>query len=369
MEAAFPLVLATCACCGVMQIVDAVPASEVAPRFDWITYNEAEGHLDALLERLRGLGAWSPGAVVGGVSYKDTTTLARLKAAGAATTWEVGAEDLGLPAGRIEIDAVQDRLDETRALAIAAHRPPADLLLVRHILEHAHDLPRFLRAVGALVKPGGWLVFEAPDAGGMLGMHDYSPIWEEHLLYFTQATLVATLGRHGFVVVDATVYPYPFENALVAMARRGSPAGQTSVTGEGPSRSTAAAHSFFDTFAGTRHHHQAALSAASVPGRPVALLGAGHLSCTYLNLMGLGSALDCVIDDDPRRDGLFMPGSRIPIVGSEALRTRGIGLCLLGVNPLVEDRVVTRHRAFLDGGGTFRSIFPASRRSLLGPTP
>jgi hypothetical protein len=352
-----------------MQIVEAVPANEVAPRFDWITYHEAEGHLDALVERLRGLGAWSPGTVVGGVSYKDTSTLARLKAAGAATTWEVGAEDLGLPPGRIEIDAVQDHLDEARAQVIAARRPAADLLLVRHALEHAHDLPGFLRAVGALVKPGGWLVFEAPDAGGMLGLHDYSQVWEEHLLYFTQATLAATLARHGCTVVDTTVFPHPFENALVVLARRGSPAGPASVTGDGSSRSTAAAHSFFEAFVGTRHHHQAALPAARVPGRPVALLGAGHLACTYLNLMGLGSAVDCVVDDDPRRAGLFMPGSRLPIVGSEALRTRGIGLCLLGVNPLVEDRVVGRHQAFIDGGGTFRSIFPASRRSLLGPTP
>jgi SAM-dependent methyltransferase len=349
--------------------VDAVPASEVAPRFGWVTYNEAEGHLDNLVERLRRLGAWEPGAVVGGISYKDTTTLARLAAAGAATTWEIGAADLGLPPGRVEVDAVQDRLDEACAQAIAARRPSADILFVRHVLEHAHDLPGFLRAVGTLVKPGGWLVFEAPDASEMLERFDYSPVWEEHLVYFTEATLAATLAHHGFSVVDAVVYPYRFENALVTIVRRGAFSAPAALAPDGRKRARAAALAFFEGFEATRRRHQAALASARAPVRPVALLGAGHLACTYLGLMRVGSCLDCVIDEDPARAGLFMPGSRLPILGSEALLARGVRLCLLGVNPLVEDRVVARHRAFTDGGGTFRSIFAASGRALVEPWP
>lgn len=366
-EATFPLSLATCSSCGVMQIVEAVPASEVAPRFDWITYNEAEGHLDALVERLRALGAWSAGSVVGGVSYKDTTTLARL-AAGRAVTWEVGAEDLGLQPGRVEIDAVQDRLDVDRARAIAQRHPPADLLLVRHVLEHAHDLPGFLAAVTALVKPGGWLVFEAPDASGMLDLADYSQVWEEHLVYFTSGTMAATLARHGLSVVETTTVRYPFENALVVVARR-PPAAPTAGPDLATDGSGERALAFFEAFEATRLRHRRALADTRIPGRSVAVLGAGHLACTWLNLMGLGTEISCVIDDDPRRSGLSLPGSRLPIVDSGVLRQGEYGLCLLAVNPLVEDRVVARHLAFQEGGGMFRSIFPASRRPLVGARP
>jgi hypothetical protein len=352
-----------------MQVVEAAPATEVAPRYDWITYNEAEGHLDALVDRLRALGAWSAGSVVGGVSYKDTTTLARL-AAGGAATWEVAAEDLGLPRGRVEIDAVQGHLDEARARAVAARKAPADLLLVRHVLEHAHDLPGFLSAVSALVKPGGWLVFEAPDAAGMLELADYSPIWEEHLVYFTLGTLAATLARHGLSVIETTTYHHPFENALVVVARRGRsaapPPGETAPPAD---QAGVGALAYFEAFEATRQRHREALAANRLQGRSVAVLGAGHLACTWLNVMGLAAEISCVIDDDARRRGLFMPGSRLPIVDSGALRPGDVGLCRLAVNPLVEDRVVARHLAFQESGGLFRSIFPASQRSLVGSRP
>jgi SAM-dependent methyltransferase len=306
--------------------------------------------------------------VVGGTSYKDTTMLARIAAAGAAT-WEVDAADLDLPARRVEIDAVQDRLDGRRAQAIAGRRASADLLLVRHVLEHAHDLPGFLRAMTSLVKPGGWLVFEVPDASAMLALRDYSPLWEEHVTYFTPATLPGALAHHGLQPVETVTYPYPFENAVVVVARRGPAPDVDAAPGATPSGAAPAALAYFRGFETARRRQWEALAAERAAGRRIALLGAGHLACTWLNLLGAGSALDCVIDDDPRRAGLRMPGSGLPIVGSAALQERGIDLCLLGVNPLVEDRVVERHQPFVARGGIFRSIFPVSPRALTREVP
>jgi hypothetical protein len=39
-------------------------------------------------------------------------------------------------------------------------------------------------------------------------------------------------------------------------------------------------------------------------------------------------------------------------------------LCLLSLNPIGEEKVVEKNRAFADRGGTFASIFPASARAL-----
>ena len=75
-------------------------------------------------------------------------------------------------------------------------------------------------------------------------------------------------------------------------------------------------------------------------------------------------AIDCVIDDNPHKRGLFMPGSRLPIVGSSALLERGIRLCLLSLNPIGEQKVIEKNAAFVAAGGAFASIFPASERAL-----
>jgi hypothetical protein len=97
---------------------------------------------------------------------------------------------------------------------------------------------------------------------------------------------------------------------------------------------------------------------------PIALFGAGHLACTWLGVLAVEDVIDCVIDDNPHKRGLYMPGSRLPIVGSSALVERHISLCLLSLNPIGEEKVLAAHGRFVANGGTFASIFPASVHAL-----
>ena len=76
------------------------------------------------------------------------------------------------------------------------------------------------------------------------------------------------------------------------------------------------------------------------------------------------TALLRVIDDNPHKRGLYMPGSKLPIAGSPALLERDISLCLLSLNPIGEQKVIEKNSAFVERGGTFASIFPASARAL-----
>ena len=47
-EERFAIALQQCDACGLIQIEAPVPASALVPPYDWITYNEPEGHLDDL---------------------------------------------------------------------------------------------------------------------------------------------------------------------------------------------------------------------------------------------------------------------------------------------------------------------------------
>jgi hypothetical protein len=96
----------------------------------------------------------------------------------------------------------------------------------------------------------------------------------------------------------------------------------------------------------------------------IALFGAGHLAATYINIFGLAPLIDFVADDNPHKRGLLMPGSLLPILGSPALLDDEIKLCLLGLNPQSEDKVVHNNSAFVERGGTFASIFSTSARAL-----
>ena len=94
------------------------------------------------------------------------------------------------------------------------------------------------------------------------------------------------------------------------------------------------------------------------------MFGAGHLSCFWINVLGVEAELEFVVDDHPAKRGLRMPGSRLPIRGSSALLEENITLCLLSLSPESEAKVLAKNPEFLARGGSFASIFPGRPNSL-----
>lgn len=362
-EALFPLALGQCTACGLWQLPAVAPAAELRPRVDWITYREAEGHLDAVVTDVVSRLALPSSARLLGISYKDDSTLARLRAHGFAEVARLDpAGDLGIAGPEAGVETLQERLDPARAAQIARRRGRADLLIARHILEHAHDPRAFAEALRGLLQPNGWLLCEVPDFSTALDHFDYSTLWEEHAVYFTPPTFRRAFGELGFRLEHDRIFPYPLENSLVGLARPGAPA---------PARAAddvAAELARGERYAGAFPERCRAVAAAldrrrAAEGRP-ALFGAGHLAAKFVNLMGLRDRIAMVVDDHPRKRGLYMPGSRLPILGSAALLEQRVRLCLSSLNPESEAKVIRQQEEFLRRGGVFASIFPASPRAL-----
>src|SRR5260221_1595724 len=73
-ERTFPLIFGQCQACGLSQLIKQIPAVDLVPRYDWISYNEPEAHLDkcvGMLSKLPGIG---PDSVIWGLTYKEDST-------------------------------------------------------------------------------------------------------------------------------------------------------------------------------------------------------------------------------------------------------------------------------------------------------
>jgi len=345
-----PLKVAQCGACGLVQLADPMPPAMAKSRFEWLAYNEPEGHLDDLVSRLRRI--VTPASRIVGVSYKDDTTLARFNRLGYANTYryQPGA-DLGVHDPCAGLETLQEVLSRQTLAG------QADLVLARHILEHAHDPARFMAALKKLTKPGGYIVLEVPEASKFIRACDYSFLWEEHITYFTPATLVTALLRGGVSMHEVHTYPYAFEDSLIAVARNTAPA---SVPLGADMLEEGAAF-------GRRHAEISAswrqrLGTWKAGGKWVAIFGAGHLAAKFINLLGLAELVDCVIDDNAHKQALLMPGSRLPIRGSAALLPGTVDVCLLSLSPESEQKVRAKYAAYLERGGEFHSIFRMAAR-------
>jgi hypothetical protein len=356
-EFAHPLSLGYCAACGTVQLADPPPVAELRPRFGWISYNEPEGHLDHLAGVLAKLPGVTPRSTFAGLTYKDDSTLARLNRLGFANTWRPDVRhDLRIEAPNSGIESVQATLTPAEGFRLAAKFDRPDVLIVRHVLEHTHDTRAALEWASQLVRPDGYVVFEVPDAVRALDRLDYTTVWEEHTLYFSATTLGACLARNGFEFVSLETYPYTLENSLVAIARP-CIALQTIAP---PRDDIAQARRFVREFPRVRDRVQRLLRDR---GR-IAMLGAGHLTGAFVNLYDLADRIEFVADDNANKQGLFMPGSRLPILPSSELVAREIDLCLMTVRPEIEDAVAAKNAAFVARGGVLASVFPDSPYSL-----
>ena len=306
-----------------------------------------------------------PGAVCAGVSFKDDTLLARLQQRGFAT-WRLDmAGDLGITKPGCGVESIQARLDAPRAAAVTAKRGGADLVIARHILEHAHDLLGFIAAVRALAKPGGYVVFEVPDCTLAFELKDLTTLWEEHTVYFTPATFQGTVTAGGAALVNFASHPYPFENCLVGVTQTGADAPAVAVTGAALVAEQTRARAFAASLPLRREELRCFLTDFRARHGKIAVLGAGHLACTWIHLLGLAEFIEFLVDDNPHKQSLFLPGARLPIRGSASLLTEHIQLCLLAVSPEAEPKVIARNREFVERGGRIASVFPASRNALV----
>jgi hypothetical protein len=91
-----------------------------------------------------------------------------------------------------------------------------------------------------------------------------------------------------------------------------------------------------------------------------AVFGAEHPAAKFLNLFDLQDLVYYVIDDNPHKFGLRMPGSGVPMRSSEVLMDEKIDLCLLALSPESEKKVIAAKQAYVDLSCQFRSFFTLS---------
>ncbi len=358
------LALGQCEACGTIQLMKPVPCEELVPPC-FIGAREPEEHLDTVVEQILALPGVAPECVVGALTYKDDTMVERLHQRGFKRTWRLHLEDdFGITDPAANIETVQKLTEPERMAQSAARHGQADIFIVRHIVEHAEDPQNFMRGIAELVKPGGIVMFEVPDCTSSLNLADYCMVWEEHSLYLTPETFgqLSTLG--GFEQIRLDIFPRPFENSLVQLVRKSGKPKELQIRSAARNQLGMLSH-YANAYAPACRVLRDKMEHIRERGA-IALFGAGHLACAFANFMGVEDIIDFVADDTPEKQGRFLAGTRLPIVASAELVERKVALCLLAVSINSEDSVIARNEAFLQQGGTFRSIFRASPRSIFG---
>jgi SAM-dependent methyltransferase len=348
--ATHPLAMTECQRCGLVQLAVCPPVEFVVPRVGWISYREPEAHLGDLVTSLQPL--LPRGARTLGVGPFDPPLTERLENAGFRRNSLDLMKHVDVEPGTYPyLETLQERM------SAAELAPPEsekfDLVVCRYLLEHSHEPLKALLGLQRLLDRGGKLVVEVPDCEKFLRRSDYSFAWEEHICYFSEATLRQLAIRAGLRVLHLVRYEGALEDALVAVLE--------SSDGESANAPTATPSGIFkayvDEFPRQREMWRRRLGDILADGRKIALLGVGHQAVMFLNVFGLQDFVSRVADDQPAKQGYYPPGISAPVVSSSTLADDPeVGSWLLAVNPQVQINLRSRFAALLQRGVRMYSI-------------
>lgn len=357
-EYVYPMIFDQCQSCSLLQLRSVMPASEMRPRVNWITYNEPEEHLDGLAMKLGKLPGLTHDSKIVGVTFKDDTLLNRFKKQGFKNVSRLdSAEDLSIPYEGIGVESVQAEITGKNLQKLIQKYGRPDFIIARHIVEHAHDLKDFANTLHQWAAPGGYVFFEAPDCTRSLNAFDYSTLWEEHATYFTEATYRNSLEFLGFKEAYFENYPYPLENSLIFVGKTVTAPMKSQLSTSTLAQELDRGNRFAAELPRISSMFKEMLGQVKRSGNKIAIFGAGHLAATFVCLLGLDEFFEFAVDDHPKKKGLFLPGSKMPILGSSEIMTQNIKICFTTLSKESEAKVVAKNQAYFAAGGNFISIF------------
>ncbi len=184
----------------------------------------------------------------------------------------------------------------------AVEGSPYDGFCSFSFLEHAADLRDFLIGIRRALKPGAVGFVEVPNFDMIYRDGLSAEFMTDHLWYFSERTLRQTLELCGFEVLECVTTWHDYIISTVVRSRASLTPDRFSEPRKQLARDL---RSFF----------------SDISGGKVAVWGAGHQALAVIAMHGLQHNIDCVVDSAPFKQGRFTPGTHLPVLPPEILRT------------------------------------------------
>jgi SAM-dependent methyltransferase len=368
-EPKFPLRLALCETCWLLQITDIVPPVELFSEYLYFSsFSDAmlRHSAAAVAQHLREFQLGRDSFVVE-IASNDGYLLKNFVAAGVPCLGIEPAANIAQVARAQGIETLCQFFGTTTARQLADTGRRADLILGNNVFAHAPDTNDFVAGLAALLKPAGRVALEFPYACDLIEHVEFDTIYHEHVFYFTLTALGPLLARHELEMINVERLPIHGGSLRLFAARRGVYPIQPAVTallaeeqakGVGSSR-------YYDDFGDRvrriRTDLLKLLAELKTAGKSVAAYGASAKGSTLLNFYGLSAdTLDFVADRSTAKQGRLTPGTHLPIVAPEELTKRQPDYALLLTWNFAEE-ILRQQQAFRAAGGKFIVPLPEVR--------
>lgn len=324
-EPTYPLDLAHCPHCSLVQITETVPPEILFRDYTYFssfsdTMLQHAEELAAKLQTARKLGAESlvveaasnDGYLLQYYASHDIPVLGIEPACNIAHV----AQERGVP-------TISEFFDANLAHQLATQGKRADVFHANNVLAHVADLNGFVEGICVLLKDDGAAVIEVPYLKDLIDNVEFDTIYHEHLCYFSLTALDRLFGTHGLTIVDVDRVPIHGGSLRIYAAKQGQRSPAVTKLLDEESEWVAEAEYYADFCRRVdrlRGELTTLLARLRADKKRVAVYGASAKGSTLLNCFGLGrDSLEYVVDRSTVKQGRYTPGTHLKIYDPEKL--------------------------------------------------
>jgi hypothetical protein len=252
--------------------------------------------------------------------------------------------------------------------ALAARGDKADLMAANNVLAHVPRIGDFVAGFRHVLKDEGVLTFEFPHLLNLIEQVQFDTIYHEHFSYLSLLVVEQVLNADGLRPFDVELLAthggslrlfvchagsgHEETDALQALRRREAEAGLADIATYG---------GFTPRVEAVRASFRAFLDRAKAEGKRIAAYGAAAKGNTFLNYCAATpDDIVAAFDANPAKQGRFLPGSHIPILGPEAVReVRPDYVLILPWN--LKDEIMGQLGYIAEWGGRFVMASPETK--------
>ena len=200
----------------------------------------------------------------------------------------------------------------------------ADVIHANNVLAHVADTNGFVEGIGILLKEKGVAVIEVPYVKDLIDHCEFDTIYHQHLCYFSLTALNHLFRRHSLYINDVTRLSIHGGSLRISVEKTDNikDSVKSLLTSEKNSRLDRLDYylDFSNSVSIVKTKLNDLLTKIKEGGKSIAAYGAAAKGCTLLNSIGIGTdILDFVVDRNIHKHGRYMPGKHLQIFETEKL--------------------------------------------------
>ena len=368
-EQTYPLDLAFCENCSLVQITEVVPPEKLFSEYLYFSsFSETMvTHARDLSKQLIESRGLAPTSLVIEIASNDGYLLQHYKEAGIPVLGIEPAANIATVAIERGINTINDFFGESLARRLNDDKQFADVIHAHNVMAHVADLNGFMHGINLVLKNDGVAVIEVPYVRDMIEGVEFDTIYHEHLCYFSLSSVASLVKRHSMQVTDVERVPIHGGTLRIFIQKQGHESVSSRVSEMLATEMTLGMDrlEYYSNFA-TRVEKLKAelidlLASLKREGNRIAVYGASAKGSTLLNYFGLGKdQLDYVVDRSTVKQGRYTPGTHLLIDSPERLLADQPDYVLL-LTWNFADEILTQQSEYRGKGGRFIIPIPTLR--------